>query len=153
MKKKKVITAGTQEMSGQGGQLPTQDLADKLTLSQPDGAGCVPYITICPPSFRLLPTSLLLNRLLRQKCNSIHFLDLNSCQMKSNSSLNCKHALAIMMARTQTMQVCSINLKKAILFANSHMDHRFLHNLQDFLIFIFQSIQYTTSNIEILIRI
>ena len=110
-------------MSGQGGQLPTQDLADQLTLSQPDGAGCVPYITICPPSFRLLPTSLLLNRLLRQKCNSIHFLDLNSCQMKSNSSLNCKHALALMMARTQTIKVSMYNvhsMKKVILFANSH---------------------------------
>ena len=88
-----------------GGQLPTQVLADQLTLSQPDGTDCVPYITTCPPSFRQLPTSLLLNRLLRQKCNSIHFLDLNSCQMKSNSSLNCKHALALMMARTQTTYV------------------------------------------------
>ena len=26
-------------MGGQGGQLPTQVLADQLTLSQPDGAG------------------------------------------------------------------------------------------------------------------
>ena len=150
MKKKKVITAGTQEMSGQGGQLPTQVLADQLTLPQPDGADCVPYITTCPPSFRQLPTSLLLNRLLRQKCNSIHFLDLNSCQMKSNSSLNCKHALALMMARTQTMQVCRINLKKFIrkFTLGSQISAQFI-GFSDFHI----SKQYTTSKIEIFLRI
>ena len=32
-------------MGGQGGQLPTQVLADQLTLSQPDGADCAPHIT------------------------------------------------------------------------------------------------------------
>ena len=36
-------------MGGQGGQLPTQVLADQLTLYQPEGADCAPYITTCPP--------------------------------------------------------------------------------------------------------
>ena len=35
-----------------GWAMPTQVLADQLTLSQSDGADCVPYITTCPPSFR-----------------------------------------------------------------------------------------------------
>ena len=33
-----------QGMGGQGGQLPTQDLADQLTLYQPEGADCTPHI-------------------------------------------------------------------------------------------------------------
>ena len=32
-------------MSGQGGQLPAQVLADQLTLYQPEGADCAPHIT------------------------------------------------------------------------------------------------------------
>ena len=33
-----------QGMGGQGGQLPTQDLADQLTLYPPEGADCAPHI-------------------------------------------------------------------------------------------------------------
>ena len=40
-------------MGGQGGQLPIQFLADQLTLSQPEGVDCAPYIT------KYLPTQLL----------------------------------------------------------------------------------------------
>ena len=36
------IKPGAQEMGGQGRQLPTQILADQLTLYQPEGADCVP---------------------------------------------------------------------------------------------------------------
>ena len=36
-------------MGGQGGQLPTQVLADQLTLSQPEGIDCAPHVTTCPP--------------------------------------------------------------------------------------------------------
>ena len=39
-------------MGGQGGQLPTQVLADQLTQSQLEGADCAPHITACPLSFR-----------------------------------------------------------------------------------------------------
>ena len=45
-------------MGGLGGQLPTQVLADQLTLSQPEWADCAPNITTCQPSFRQLPTPL-----------------------------------------------------------------------------------------------
>ena len=33
-------------------RLPTQVLADQLTLSQPEGAYCAPNSTACPPRFR-----------------------------------------------------------------------------------------------------
>ena len=45
-------TTGTLDVGGQGGQLPTQVLADQLTLYQPEGADCVPHITTSPPNFR-----------------------------------------------------------------------------------------------------
>ena len=37
-------------MGGQDEQLPTQVLADQLSLSQPEGAGCTLHITTFPPS-------------------------------------------------------------------------------------------------------
>ena len=43
--------SGTQEMGGQGRQLPTHILAGLLTLSQAKGADCAPHITTCPPCF------------------------------------------------------------------------------------------------------
>ena len=49
---------GTQEIGGQGGQLPLQILVSQSTLSQPQGANCAPHITTFPPSFKQLPTSL-----------------------------------------------------------------------------------------------
>ena len=45
-------------MGGQDEQLPTQVLADQLTLSQPKGEDCAPHITTCPPSSRYLLMSL-----------------------------------------------------------------------------------------------
>ena len=45
-------------MGGQSGQLPTEVLADQLTLYQPEGADCAHHPTSCPPSFRQLPTPL-----------------------------------------------------------------------------------------------
>ena len=44
-------------MGKQGGQLPSQFSADQLTLFQQRGQIVSP-ISSCPPSFRLLPTSL-----------------------------------------------------------------------------------------------
>ena len=40
-----MLTAGTEEMGRQDGQLPTQVLSDQLTLSQPDGADYDHHIT------------------------------------------------------------------------------------------------------------
>ena len=37
-------------MGGQDGQLPTQVLADQLTLSQPEGTDCVPTALLAHPA-------------------------------------------------------------------------------------------------------
>ena len=37
-------------MGGQGGQLPTQVLADQLTLFQPEGADCAPTLILGHPA-------------------------------------------------------------------------------------------------------
>ena len=39
-------------MGGQDEQLPTQVLADQLTLSQLEGEECALHITTCSPSFK-----------------------------------------------------------------------------------------------------
>jgi hypothetical protein len=49
---------GAYEMSGQGGQLPIQVLADQLTLSQKGEGRICPPITIGTPRFFDLPASL-----------------------------------------------------------------------------------------------
>ena len=44
-------STGAYEMGGQSGLLPTQVLADQLTLYQSEGSDCAHHITASPPSF------------------------------------------------------------------------------------------------------
>ena len=44
------VNSGTYEMGGQGGQLPTEVLADQLTLCQSKGVDCAPTLPFVHPS-------------------------------------------------------------------------------------------------------
>ena len=53
---------GAEGAGGTKGAMPSQILADQLTLSQPRGAYYAHRITTCPPGFSDLPTALVMER-------------------------------------------------------------------------------------------